>query len=163
LIPGKALKQGLISEDRICSALVTSRGDLFLTASYLDVSPRELDSFLRTNEHLQAFAATIEVVKSNAEYDKMSAQQFEDRIDLLNRTYRIDAVNAIHELATMSYDSAAMAEVKLKAAIALRGKGDDGPKGGNQSELLTELNQLYHQSAQRIRTIRVAQIEYEQD
>jgi len=156
-----ALKQGLISEKTIKDALTTTRGDLFLTACYLDVRPGELDSFIRTSDEIQGFVAAIDSVKKNADYDRLSRDQFEYQIDLLTKAYRIDAIEVIHELATMDFDSAAMAEVKLKAAVQLKGAVVEKVGDGEHSLVLQELNLLYQQSAPRIKSIRAVQVEYE--
>jgi hypothetical protein len=156
-----ALRQGLISVDRIKDALVTAQGDLFLTACYLDVRPGELDSYIRASDEIQGFVAAIDTVKKNADYDRLSKDQFEDQLDRLTKAYRIDALEVIHELATMPFDSAAMADVKLKAAVQLKGSNLETKDDGGHSLVLAELNQLYQQSAPRIRSIRAVQVEYE--
>lgn len=163
---GQALRQGLISEQTIKDSLITPRGDLFLAAMYLGVTPRELDSYIRSSEEIQGFVAATEVVKKNADYNRMSVEQFTDQLDQLTRAYQVEAVDIIHDLATipMTKDlSAAMAEIKLKAAIQLRGAGKDTSTNTGQASVLAELNELYHASAPRIKSIRVAQIEYQSD
>jgi hypothetical protein len=155
------LKQGLISEQTVKDALSTSRGDLFLAACYLDVRPGELDGYIRASESIQGFVAAIDSVKRDNAYDKLSKDQFEDQLDLLTKSYRIDALEIIHDLATMDFDSAAMAEVKLKAAVQLKGSTVEKADVGEHALVLAELNQLYQQSAPRIKSIRAVQVEYE--
>jgi len=65
-------------------------------------------------------------------------------------------------MAMMGFNSAAMAEVKLKAAIALKGSGNDTVRNDGQSSILAELNQIYQTTAPRIKSVRVSQIEFEQ-
>ena len=60
----EALRAGLISEDTVTAALMSARGDLFVASSYLGVTGRELDSYIRASEHLQAFSAAIGTVKA---------------------------------------------------------------------------------------------------
>ena len=160
---GQALKQGLITEDAIRETLIKTRGDLFLTASYLDVTPRELDSYLRTSDTLRAFAEIVTEVKTSTEYDRLSAEQFRQQLETRTRTYQVEGLDVIHQLATMPFESAAMAEVKLKAAIQLRGVAGANSGDTTQAMVLAELNQLYQQAAPRIKSIRVSQIEFEND
>jgi hypothetical protein len=162
----KALRSGAITEQSCSEALLTAKGDLFIASSYLGVKPRELDSYIRASEDLQAFVAAIGYVKSTTEYSKLSAEQFADQMEIQTRSYRLEALDVIHEIATMEDNgpeplSAAMMEVKLKAAIQLRGSAPEAPVGNQQSQILTELNQLYQQASTRIKSIRVAQIEYD--
>lgn len=145
------------------NALTEHRGNLFLSATDLGMTPIQLDSIIRKSEDLQAFVAHIVQVKKDSEYDRMSEEQFNSRLEQLNRAYRVEALTVIHELATMPYgESAAMAEVKLKAAVQLRGKDIDSPQNNGNNSILAELNTLYQQSAPRIKSIRVAQIEYQE-
>lgn len=157
----EALRQGLISEQTIRDALTSAKGDLFLASSYLGVTGRELDSYIRASEELQGFVAAIATVKQDPAYRKMSSEQFTDELERLTRGFRLEALDVIHEMATMPFDTAAMAEVKLKAAVQLRGSVADAPKDTMQSTVLAELNQLYQQSAPRIKSVRAVQIEYE--
>lgn len=158
----EALRDGLISEQTIRDALVQARGDLFVGACYLSVTARELDSYIRSSEDLQAFVGAIETVKRDAGYDKLSADQFADRLEVLTRSYRIEALDIIHDMARMSFDSAAMAEVKLKAAVQLRGAQTEKVASGDQMAVLSELNELYQLNAPRIKSIRAVQIEYKE-
>ena len=158
---GTALRQGLISEQTIKDALVSAKGDLFVAASYLSVSPRELDSYIRSSEDIQTFASSVAMVKRNVDYDRMSVEQFREQLEQVTLAYRVEAVEVIHQLATMGFDSAAMAEVKLKAAIQLAGKHNDTPQNTEQATVLAELNNLYQQNAPRVKSIRIAQIEYQ--
>lgn len=159
----ESLRAGLINESNIREALVTCRGDLFAASGYLCVSPRELDRYIRASEELQDFASAIAVVKRNHEYDRMSAEQFRHQLDQITLIYKVEAIEIIRDLATMDFDTAAMAEVKLKAAVQLKGVHHDSPANSGQESILAELNELYKQSAPRIKSIRVAaQIEFEE-
>jgi len=158
----KALRAGDITEESIRSALTVCRGDIFSASGYLKIAPRELDRYVRASENLQGFAAAIATVKKSVDYDRISADQFREELDRLTRAYRVEATNVIHELATMPFDSAAMAEVKLKAAVQLRGSHADAPVNSDQAQVLAELNELYRINAPRIKSIRIAaQIDYE--
>jgi hypothetical protein len=157
-----ALRDGLVTEDSITCALLECKGDLFLSSSYLGVTARELDGYIRASEELQAFVAAIKKVKSNADYDSMSAEQFSNELDRLTSQYKVEALDIIHELATMQAKSAADREVKLKAAIQLHGVAPERKADSTQLATLNELNDLYYQSAQRIKSVRIqtAQIEF---
>lgn len=152
---GRARKGGLISEQAIKTALAESKGDIFLAACALDCSPRELDLFIRRSTSLQGFASAIETVKVDPAYARMSAEQFENQVADLMRSFRVDGIHEVHKLATMDFgDSAALAKVKLDAAIALSNPGS-ARSGNNETEnALAELNALYHANAPRIKEIR---------
>jgi hypothetical protein len=159
----EALRDGLISEQLIRDSLTTAKGDLFIAASYLGVTGRELDGYIRASDELQGYVAAIATVKRDPDYDRMSADQFSGELERLTKGYRIEALDVIHELATMSYgESAALADVKLKAAIQLRGAHADAGPTGDQHAVLQELNLLYQQAAPRIKSVRIAQIEFDQ-
>lgn len=149
------MRSGLINEKSLKQALSDARGDLFLAASTLDCTPRELDSYIRASAELQGFAEAIERVKVDPAYSRMSAEQFDTRVADLTRAYRVVGLEELHDLATMDpKGSAAMAKVKLQAAIALRG-GEQRVGGDREIEhALAELNQLYHQNSPRIKEIR---------
>lgn len=150
----RAMRSGLISEASIQAALTEAKGDLFLASCALDCTAQELDKYIRRSEVLQGFAATIEQVKRDPAYDRMSAEQFEGQVIALSRVYKLDGLNEIHKLAMMEFgDSAALAKVKLDAARALRGGGEHIGAGDAEATLL-ELNQLYQQNAPRIKEIR---------
>ena len=157
-----ALRDGSVTEDSITCALLECKGDLFLSSSYLGVTARELDGYIRASEELQAFVAAIKKVKSNADYDSMSAEQFSNELDRLTSQYKVEALDIIHDLATMEAKSAADREVKLKAAIQLHGVAPERKADSTQLATLNELNDLYYQSAQRIKSVRIqtAQIEF---
>lgn len=149
------MRAGLISEPAIKDALTEARGDLFMAASTLDCTAQELDRYIRASAELQQFAAAVEKVKVDPAYSRMSAEQFENALADLTRAYRVVGLEELHDLATMDHgDSAAMAKVKLQAAIALRG-GQQNVAGDHEIEnALAELNTLYHQNAPRIKEIR---------
>ena len=151
----RARKSGLISEQSIKTALTEAKGDIFLAACALDCTPRELDLFIRRSAALQAFAGAIETVKVDPAYSRMSAEQFENQVADLMRAFRVDGINEVHKLATMEFgDSAALAKVKLDAALALTGKTGASAGNSETENALAELNALYHANAPRIKEIR---------
>lgn len=161
---GRARKSGLISEQSIKNALAEAKGDLFLAACALDCTARELDAYIRRSAALQAFAGAIETVKIDPAYSRLSAEQFENQVGDLVRAFRVDGIKEVHKLATMEFgDSAALAKVKLDAALALTG-GPNHRVGNNESEnALAELNALYHANAPRIKEIRQTVITLQDD
>lgn len=152
---GRALRTGGISEQSIKTALTEAKGDIFLAACALDCTPRELDLFIRRSAALQAFAGAVETVKIDPAYSRMSAEQFDNQVADLMRAFRVDGLNEVHKLATMNFgDSAALAKVKLDAALALSGKAGSTAGNSETENALAELNALYHANAPRIKEIR---------
>ena len=156
------LRDGLITEDTIKAALTQAKGDLFLSSCYLGVTARELDGYIRASDTLQGFVAAIAKVKQDPEYRKMSNEQFSDELERLTRAYHLEALEVIHVLAMEGSTSAAGKEVQLKAAIALMGSAPQKQADTSQMATLQELNQLYQQSAPRIKSVRIqtAQVEF---
>lgn len=156
----------MISEDLITEKLLIARGDIFVAASLLSLRPSQLDNCIRASESLQSIVCNIEMTKASPEYEKLSNDQFYAHIDKLNRQYKLEAMNVIYDIATIQGTaneplSAAMMDVKLKAAIALRGAPDNSSNNIEQSQMMQELNNIYRASATRIKSIRVAQIDYD--
>jgi hypothetical protein len=151
----RARKTCLISEQSIKTALTEAKGDIFLAACALDCTPRELDLFIRRSATLQAFAGAVETVKVDAAYSRLSTEQFENQVADLVRAFRVDGINEVHKLATMEFgDSAALAKVKLDAALALTGGTNNRAGNSDTENALAELNALYHANAPRIKEIR---------
>lgn len=151
----RARKSGLISEQSIKTALTEAKGDIFLAACALDCTPRELDIFIRRSAALQAFASAVDTVKIDPAYARLSAEQFENQVADLMRSFRVDGLNEVHKLATMQFgDSAALAKVKLDAALALSGNSSTRTGNSETENALAELNALYHANAPRIKEIR---------
>jgi hypothetical protein len=163
-VTSRARKNGLISEQSIKAALGEAKGDLFLASCALDCTARELDGYIRRSVELQHFIAAIEQVRINPAYSRLSVEQFENQLADQTRALRIEGLNEIHKLATMEFgDSAALAKVKLDAALALRG-GVQGSVSNSETEsALAELNHLYHQNAPRIKEIRQTVITLQDD
>ena len=141
--------------------MLAAGGDLFRASRKLGVSPTTLDTRIRQSADLQAFVAALATARREPEYDRISADQFEAEITRLARLYRLEATEIIHGMATMEFDSAAMAEVKLKAAIQLKGSTVGDTRGGELALTLEDLNRRYQEDAPRIKSIRVAQLDFE--
>jgi len=149
------MRAGLISESSIKAALTEARG-IFSWLRVRSTVPRgNLISTSGDQASCKGFAASIEQIKRDPAYDKMSAEQFENEVATLSRSFKLDGLNEIHKLAMMEYgDSAALAKVKLDAARSLRGGDGHTGHGGEVEATLMELNQLYQANAPRIREIR---------
>jgi hypothetical protein len=158
----RAMRAGLISEDSIRTALTEAKGDVFLAACALDCTARELDLYIRRSADLQLFASAIEQVKVDPAYSRLSVEQFENQVENLRRSFRVDGLNEVHKLAMMEFvDSAALAKVKLDAALALSSGPPRAGSGSDTEMALAELNQLYHANAPRIKEIRKTVITFE--
>lgn len=149
-----------ITEPLLRDYLKEARGDLFIAASMAGCTPGQLRRCLRASPSLQVYYLAIERVKENGEFEKFSNDEFERALDAAAREYQYDGLEAIHEIATMRADTAALYEVKLKAAIALRGNAG-GNQGGDTAAILAELNELYHRNAPRIKEIRTQHVQIE--
>lgn len=151
----RSMRDGKISVNSIKQALIDARGDIFEAACMLDCTAQEIDRYIRASAELQQFAAAVEQVKVDPSYSRMSAEQFETRLSDLTRAYKVVGLEELHKLATTDHGgSAAMAKVKLQAAISLRG-GEQRQGGDREIEhALAELNALYHENAPRIKEIR---------
>jgi hypothetical protein len=148
-------KAGLVSEASIKTALTEAKGDLFLAACALGCTAREIDQYIRRSASLQAFAGAVEQVKVDPAYSRLSSDQFENQVADLVRVFRVDGIKEVHKLATMGFgDSAALAKVKLDAALALTGGGSARAGNSESENALAELNALYHANAPRIKEIR---------
>ena len=145
---------GLITEPNVRLALELAKGDLFVAATILEVNTWQLDRLIRCSPALQVFAAAIERVKQDPEYDKMSAEQFVTELHRLTTQFALDGLMVIHDLATGPASSAADRQVKLEAAMALRNSSPLGRAGGALEALLSELNADYQKHAPRIKEIR---------
>lgn len=151
-----------LNETRVKEALIESRGDMIQASQALDIRPSKLGMFIRSVPSVAALWMEMEAVKATPEYETASQQWFENAIRARLAAYRFEGLEVIHELATTPHgENAAMADVRLKAAIQLRGASDG--TASDAGGVLAELNQIYHANAPRIKSMRVtqAQIEFE--
>lgn len=147
-------------EDTVKEVLMRHKGDLIKSAGTLCVRPSTLVAWVRSVPSLAALWGEMEAVKADPAFEAASQQQFADEIRARISAYRLDGLEVLHELATTDHDGmAAMAEVRLKAAIQLRGVED--VITSSSSNLMAELNALYLERAPRIRSMRAVQIEFE--
>lgn len=144
-----------LTESIVRDALIANKGDMILTHRALFVSLGKLSSYVRGVPNLRRLMMEMDREKADPEYDNMTNEQFASQINSLTKAYELDGLNTIHELATTDHDgNASLADVRLKAAIQLRGKGTSQDSGlGN---VLAELNDQYVAMSSRVKNLRMA-------
>lgn len=143
------------TEDSAKAALIEAKGDMFVAAQSLGVTALRLDRAIRLSALLQTTVAAIESERSAPDFDKATAERIEEAVQRRIALYRVDGLDALHDLATMPIDeNSAMAQVKLAAAARLAGSTDSGAGGSEFADTLRALNQQYHEHAPRIRVVR---------
>jgi hypothetical protein len=148
------------SEEIVRDVLLRNLGDLIQSAGTLGVRPSTLVRWVRSVPSVAALWAEMQAVKADPAFETASHQQIADEIRSRAAAYRLDGLEVIHELATTDHEGvASMAEVRLKAAIQLRGAEE--MVSTSSSAVMAELNALYHERAPRIRSMRAVQIEFE--
>jgi hypothetical protein len=151
-----------LNEQIVKDVLVEMRGDLIRASEKMCVRPSKLVQWIKSVPSVSALWMEMEKVKSAPEFDRVSQAQFEEEIKVRTSAYKLEGLEVIHELATTDHkEVASMAEVRLKAAIQLRGAGENVSIGGDT--VLHELNALYHRAAPRIRSMRAVQIDFDVD
>lgn len=144
-----------LTETRIRDVLIASRGDLFVASQQLGMTALKLDRAIRASEELQDVFAAIKQTKALESYSRLSQEQVEADVTARLAFYRADALDALHDLATMRHDgNAGLAQVKLLAAQRLSGPVDGLGGGGDLEQTLRHLNSEYEKTAPRIREIR---------
>jgi hypothetical protein len=142
-----------LDETQVSQALKDNKGDLILTHQVLGVSFGRLHMFIRCIPSLRRLVKEIERMKLEDQYDQLSNDQFRDEINARTMAYELDGLDTIHELATREHgENASMAQVRLAAAIQLR-----GPQTSHQSGMagiLEELNAAYLATASRVKGLR---------
>lgn len=140
----------------IKQALVEARGDIFIASQLLGRTAIWVQRAIDVSEELQNTYLETRRVKSNPEYARATLEEFQAAVDLRLSVYRIDGLDALHELAVMPIDenNSANNQVKLAAAARLAGTADGGTMGGEIADTLRSLNEMYHREAPRIRITR---------
>lgn len=149
-----------MSEEVVTAALTRHRGDLILASESIGLRPSKLVQYIKSVPSVGVVYQTIEQVKSSGEFDAQTQASFEKEIRLRASAYRLDGLEVIHEIATTQHTSAAEGDVRLRAAIQLRGTADVAVSTGG--DLLAELNAAYQSAAPRIKRLRAVEIEFEQ-
>ena len=166
-VPAKAQAAGQrsylnLTEDGIEAALIEARGDIFVASQLLGmgVTALRVDRAIRVSARLQAVVAGIQDVKGTDVYLEATARDFHRAIERRMSLYRIAGLDALHDLASMPIDeNSAQNQVKLAAAARLAGPPSESQEGGELAETLRELNQLYHESAPKIKIMRQTLVE----
>ena len=160
----QALRALEVNEAEIRARLGEARGDIFLAASMMGISPTELNAYIRASESLQAAALAIDGVKEDPNWRRMSHHQFADRLAQLSMEYRVHGLEVIKEISDVTgwEEDARMARVKLKAAELLRGVEFHVDHNGGSDSVLRELDEAYRAHAPVVSRIRetVREIEF---
>lgn len=144
-----------LNEKGVRDILLQCKGDLIRASRRLQIRPFKLQQYIKTVPALRAAWLAIEKVKADDEFGVLTAQQFQDEFESLLSGMRLDALESIHELSQVDPENAAMADIKLKASVALLQAGArPDSRGAEGASLLQELNQVYQTSATRIRVLR---------
>ena len=138
------------TEEDAKRALIESRGDIFVASQLLGVTTIRLDRAIRLSKVLE-FALTESRQAKSGVTDEDIHEAIERRIAL----YRVDGLDALHDLATMPIDqNSAQNQVKLAAAARLAGGLEGGATGGEMAETFRDLRELYQKNAPRLRVTR---------
>jgi hypothetical protein len=144
-----------LTEDNIKAALIEARGDLFVASQMLGVTAIRLDRAIRVSDVLQATQTVIYSQPQDAEFDRISSEELERAVSRRLALYRVDGLDALHDIATMPIgENPALVASKLGAATRLAGGLSEGVGGSETSDILRELNAAYHASAPKIRIVR---------
>lgn len=153
-----------VNEDEVITRMQQARGDIFLAASMMGVSPTEITAYIKASESLQAAVLAISTVKEDPNWRRMSHQQFADRLSELSHQLRIQGLETIKEIAELEgwKDDAGLAKVKLKAAEILYGVEFHVEDHGRPDTVLRELDEAFRAHAPVIGRIRetVREIEF---
>lgn len=154
--PANGVVVPAFNEASIEQALLDAHGDLFIASQLLGhVTVLKLDRAIRASDRLQNVFLEIKAVVALPEYDRLSQAQLEKEIARRMTMYRTDALESLHQLATMdTTDNSAMAQVKLAAAARLSGPLGDTAGSSDIERTLRELNEQYHLHAPRIKVTR---------
>jgi len=148
-----------LSEEIVRMVLTQAQGDLIQSSRRLNVRPSQLAGWIKSVPSVAAHYLTIEQIKADPRFDDATQTQIEAEIRSRASMYRLDGLEVIHEIAMSPHTNASEMDVRLKAAVQLRGAGSDMPQGGDG--VLMELNALYHKNAPRIKSMRMAVIEFD--
>lgn len=133
--------------------LIRFKGQLVPTADFLDMRYGKLSRLIDAAPVLRMTLIELDKNKPKEGEDQLaqdiSRNQITNSINARIHSYRMDALNVIHEISTMEL-TPATADVKLKASVELcKIIPDSG--GQTSSSLLDELALAYAQAAPRLR------------
>ena len=153
-------KTSALTEKLVRDTLIKTKGDLIQTAEKIGIWPSKLVTWIKSVPSVAAVWGEIEKVKQDPSFENATQAQFAAEIRSRATLYRLDGLDVLHELATTDHaGEAAMADVRFKAALALRGEADSMPAAGG--DIMAELNELYRKSAPRIKALRAVEIEFD--
>lgn len=137
------------TEENGKQALIEARGDIFVASQILGITALRLNRAIGVSALLKA---TVDAMPALAK--GMSPEALNALIEERLLIYRVDGLDALHDLATMPLDdNSAQNQVKLAAAARLAGTAESVGVGGLE-DVLRELNKSYQENAPRLRVIR---------
>lgn len=144
-----------VNESRVKQLLTETQGDLYLCAQGLGITLQRMDHMIRFNPTLAGVFVEIQKIKADPEYTRQSHAWFVERLQAAGVMYRIVGFEVLHEIATMTADTAAMMEVKRKAAASLKGEELILRDGADVDREMQALREEYEVDAPRIRESRL--------
>lgn len=140
-----------LSDELLKTALIDARGDLFIAATSLKISPIRFQRMIQTSP---ALGITLEECRKTGGA-AVPAGVVEQAIAERLSAYRVVGLDSLYDLATMPIDeNSAQNQVKLAAAARLAGSPEHSTGGGEMGEIMRALNTSYHENAPRIRVTR---------
>jgi hypothetical protein len=144
-----------LSEDLLKQSLIDARGDLFIAATTLRISPLRMQRLIQAAPVLSVALSAIldapEESKSHPAFSQIVEQAIAERVS----AYRVVGLDSLYELATMPIsENSANNQVKLGAAANLVGSTANNVGGNEMADTLRALNEAYNISAPRIRITR---------
>jgi len=130
---------------------------MILACSFLGhITLRRLHQTIRNDAYLQAYVVEVAKAVDAGAFDKLTRKQIEDDLASRALVYKSDALDALHDLATMPIDdNSAQNQIKLAAAARLVGPGAEAAHASTDTDaILRQLQEEYHRSAPRIKEIR---------
>ena len=142
-----------LSEDILKTALIEARGDLFIAATSLRISPIRMQRAISLSPLLSV--ALGECQKNVASDSNTLSAAVDSAIAQRLAVYRVVGLDSLAELATMPIDeNSAQNQVRLAAAARLAGSPEHSSGGGEMGDIMRSLNDAYHANAPRIRVTR---------
>lgn len=137
-------------------AIIEASGDLFVASQLLGLSALRLDRAIKVSETLRATVEELRARSRTAKsFQSVDEAEIRDAVERRLALYRVSALDALHDLATMPVDSnSAQNQVKLAAAARLAGPTESGSGGGELGETLRTLRDEYQANAPRLKVIR---------
>lgn len=159
----------IVADEQIKCAIVQARGDLVTAAKLIPgMSALHLQTLVYRRPLLQRFhKKTLNGDHIDSEYHALAMADLHHNVETRLGVYRVEALDAVHELAMMPLsDNPLHNQVKLSAAAKLlgdtepgRGSRDDGDIG----DIRRALNDEYQRSATRVKITRKTTVEVSQE